>query len=51
MSKKIHVATIKTAELKVRKKSARPTRLHRSEKAYNRKKLKASDRSKLDGEA
>jgi len=39
MARKIHIATIKSSELKVRKKSLRSTQVQKSDKEYDRKKL------------
>ena len=42
--KTIHIGTINSSDLKVRKKSPPPTQVQKSPKDYDRKKLKQQDR-------
>jgi len=50
MGKKIHIASIKEPELKVRKKGLRTTQVQKSGKEYDRKKLKQSDRVEIQSD-
>jgi hypothetical protein len=48
--KKIHIGTIHPDDVKVRKKPAPPTRVQKSVKEYDRKRLKEQDQKELDDE-
>jgi len=48
--KKIHAGTIKSSDLKVRKKGPPPTQVQKSPNDYDRKKLKQETRKELEDE-
>jgi len=48
--KKVHVGTIRPGDVKVRKKSAPPTRVQKSGKDYDRKRLKEELRKEAEDE-
>jgi len=48
--KKIHIGTIRPGDVKVRKKSAPPPRMHKSPKEYDRKHSKDRIQKELDDE-
>jgi len=48
--KKVHVGTIRPADVKARKKSAPPTRIQKSLKDYDRKHVKEQTRKEVEDE-
>jgi len=48
--KKIHIGSIKSSEVKVRKKNPPPTQVQKSPKDYDRKKLKQETRKEINDE-
>ncbi len=46
--KRIHVGTIKSSDLKVRKKPAPPAQPHKSPKDYDRQRIRQQDRSDIE---
>jgi len=50
MGKKIHIGSIKSSEVKVRKKNPPPTQVQKSPNDYDRKKLKQEIRKELEDE-
>jgi len=48
--KKIHIGSIKSSEVKVRKKNPPPTQVQKSPKDYDRKRLKEETRKEINDE-